>query len=352
MGVNLKDLIPPNCRIEIEDLRYLANRVLAFDAYNALYQFLAAVRQPDGTPLMDSKNRVTSHLSGLFYRTVNLVENGIKPIYVFDGKPPEIKRTELEKRRSRKERAAKLAEKAYREGHVEEAARYAVQAIYLVDDMVRESMRLLDAMGIPCIQAPGEGEAQAAYLTKRGISWATASQDYDSLLFAAPRLVRNLTISGKRKLPGRDVHIEIKPELIELEKLLKALGISREQLIDIAILVGTDYNPDGVEGIGPKTAYQIIKSYGSLEKALKFIPQARFPEDPLKIREYFLNPTVVDVEDIEWGEPSYADVVKILVEEHEFSRDRVENALKRLEKAFKEHVRGASTSLDQWFKRR
>lgn len=351
MGVNLKDLIPSGCRIEIEDLRYLTNRILAFDAYNALYQFLAAIRQPDGTPLMDSRNRVTSHLSGLFYRTVNLVESGIKPIYVFDGKPPEIKRAELERRRSRKEKAAKLAEKAYREGYVEEAAKYVVQAIYLSDEMVKEAMKLLDAMGIPYIQAPSEGEAQAAYLSKKGISWATASQDYDSLLFATPRLVRNLTISGKRKLPGRDVYVEIKPELIELDKLLKTLGISREQLIDIAILIGTDYNPDGVEGIGPKTAYQLIKSHGSLEKALKFIPQAKFPEDPLKIREYFLNPITIDVSNIEWRKPSYTDVIKILVEEYEFSRDRVENALKRLEKAYKEHVKASTSSLDQWFKK-
>lgn len=351
MGVNLKDLIPSNCRIEIEDLRYLANRVLAFDAYNALYQFLAAVRQPDGTPLMDSKGRITSHLSGLFYRTINLVENGIKPIYVFDGKPPEIKRMELEGRRSRKERAAKLAEKAYREGYVEEAAKYSIQAIHLTDDMIREALKLLDAMGVPYVQAPSEGEAQAAHLSRRGVSWATASQDYDSLLFAAPRLVRNLTISGRRKLPGRDVYIEIRPEIIELDKLLKALGISREQLVDIAILVGTDYNPDGVEGVGLKTAYQIIKSYGSLEKALKFIPQAKFPEDPLKIREYFLNPTVIDVDSVEWKRPSHSDVMRILVEEHEFSRDRVENALKRLEKAFREYVRGAPSSLDQWFKK-
>ncbi len=352
MGVNLKDLIPSECKIEIEDLRHLANKVLAFDAYNALYQFLAAVRQPDGTLLMDSKNRITSHLSGLFYRTINLVESGIKPVYVFDGRPPEIKKAELEKRRSRKEKAVKLAEKAYHEGRVEEAAKYAVQAIYLTDEMVKESMRLLEAMGIPYVQAPSEGEAQAAYLSKKGISWATASQDYDSFLFATPRLVRNLTISGKRKLPGKDVYVEIKPELIELERLLKTLGISREQLIDIAILIGTDYNPDGIEGIGPKTAYQIIKSYGSLEKALKFIPQAKFPEDPLKIREYFLNPAVIDIGSIEWRKPSHTDIIKILVEEHDFSRDRVENALKRLEKAFREHVRGTSASLDQWFKKR
>uniref|UniRef100_A0A7C2ZMM1 Flap endonuclease 1 n=1 Tax=Ignisphaera aggregans TaxID=334771 RepID=A0A7C2ZMM1_9CREN len=349
MGVNLRDIIPSTCRIEIEDLRILARKIIALDAYNALYQFLAAIRQPDGTPLMDSKGRVTSHLSGLFYRTINLLENGIKPVYVFDGKPPEMKQQELEKRRMRKEKAAEMAAKAYSEGMVREAAKYTVQAIHLSDSMVKDAMRLLDAMGIPYVQALGEGEAQAAYMTKKGLSWATGSQDYDSLLFGAPRLVRNLTVSGKRKLPGKDVYVDIKPELIELDKLLKALGITLEQLIDIAILIGTDYNPDGVEGVGPKTALQLVKTHGSLDKILRIIPSAKFPEDPLKIREYFLNPPVADIDKLEWREPDKTAVIEILVKEHDFSIDRVENALKRLEKAYREYIKASTKSLDQWF---
>lgn len=351
MGVNLRDLITSSCRQEIDDLRILARKVIALDAYNALYQFLAAIRQLDGTPLMDSKGNITSHLSGLFYRTINLVENGIKPVYVFDGKPPEIKKQELEKRRIRKEKAAEMAAKAYSEGVIHEAAKYAVQAIYLTESMVRDAKRLLDAMGIPYVQALSEGEAQAAYLTKKGVSWATGSQDYDSLLFGSPRLIRNLTITGKRKLPGRDIYVDVKPELIELDKILKALGITLDQLIDVAILIGTDYNPDGVEGIGPKTALQLIKTHGSLEKALRILPNAKFPEDPLKIREYFLKPPVIDVDKLEWNDPDKNAIVQILVKEHDFSLDRVENALKRFEKAYREYLRSAPTSLDQWFRR-
>ncbi|MEM1525583.1 MAG: flap endonuclease-1 [Ignisphaera sp.] len=351
MGVNLKDLIAPGCRQDIDDLRILARKAIALDAYNALYQFLAAIRQPDGTPLMDGKGNVTSHLSGLFYRTINLVENGIKPIYVFDGKPPEIKRQELEKRRVRKEKAAEMAAKAYSEGVIHEAAKYAVQAIHLTESMVKDAKRLLDSMGIPYVQALSEGEAQAAYLTKRGASWATGSQDYDSLLFGAPRLVRNLAITGKRKLPGKDVYVDVKPELIELDKLLKALGITLDQLIDVAILIGTDYNPDGAEGIGPRTALQLIKTHGSLEKILRVLPNIKFPEDPIKIREYFLKPPVIDVDRLEWREPDKNAIVQILVKEHDFSFDRVENALKRFEKAYREYVRSAPASLDQWFKR-
>ncbi len=352
VGVNLRDLIPSEARREITDLRELMGKVIALDAYNALYQFLAAIRQPDGTPLMDRKGRITSHLSGLFYRTINLVENGIKPVYVFDGTPPEIKKQEIERRRVRRERAAELAERALIEGRVEEARKYAVQAIRLTNEMVESAKRLLEAMGIPYVQAPAEGEAQAAYMAAKGDAWAAASQDYDALLFGAPRLVRNLAITGKRKLPGKDVYVEVKPEIIELDKVLKALGISREQLVDIAILIGTDYNPDGVEGVGPKTALQLIKTHGSLEKALKYLPNAKFPEDPMKIREYFLKPQVTDNYRLEWHEPDEKMVIEILVHEHDFSLDRVQNALQRLKKAYREFLKGRITSLDAWFKKR
>jgi len=203
LGVDLKDLIPEDIIIQIRDLRVLRGRVVAIDAYNALYQFLAAIRQPDGTPLLDSQGRITSHLSGLFYRTINLVENGIKPVYVFDGKPPELKAKEIERRRAIKEEAVKKYEEAVRTGDLEAARRYAAIASKLTDSMVEDAKKLLDAMGIPWVQAPAEGEAQAAYMARVGDAYASASQDYDSLLFGSPRLIRNLTISGKRKLPRK-----------------------------------------------------------------------------------------------------------------------------------------------------
>ncbi|MEM4691191.1 MAG: flap structure-specific endonuclease, partial [Desulfurococcaceae archaeon] len=230
MGVNLKDLIPDKCRVVIDDLRVLKGKIVAIDAYNALYQFLAAIRQPDGTPLMDSKGRVTSHLSGLFYRTINIVEEGVKPVYVFDGKPPEMKAEELRRRSQVKEEASKKYEEAVSSGDLEAARKYAMISSKLTDTMVYSAKKLLDAMGIPYVEALSEGEAQAAYLVINGDAWATASQDYDSLLFGSPRLLRNLTISGKRKLPGREEYIEVKPEIIELDNLLKELGIKRDQL--------------------------------------------------------------------------------------------------------------------------
>ncbi len=350
MGVNLRDLIPDKAKTVIEDLKALRGKAIVIDGYNALYQFLTAIRQPDGTPLMDSQGRITSHLSGLFYRTINIMEHGIKPAYVFDGKPPEMKAKEIERRKKIKEDATKKYEEAIRRGDLEAARRYAMMAAKLTDEMVTDAKKLLDAMGIPWVQAPAEGEAQAAYIASKGDAWASASQDYDSLLFGSPRLVRNLTITGRRKLPRKNVYIEIKPEVIELKKLLEALGITREQLIDIAIMLGTDYNPDGIKGIGPKKALQLIKAYGSIEKIVKLY-KAEFPVPPEKIKEYFLNPPITSDYKLEWREPDEKAIYEILVEEHDFNPERVKNAVQRLMKAYREHIKGRQMGLEAWFKR-
>ncbi len=350
MGVNLRDLIPDNVVKAVNDLREFHGKVIAIDAYNALYQFLTAIRQPDGTPLMDSRGRVTSHLSGLFYRTINLMEACIKPIYVFDGKPPELKSKEIAQRSLVRSEASAKYKEALERGDLESAYRYAQISSKLTNEMVEEAKKLLEYMGIPYVQAPSEGEAQAAYMTLKNLSWSTASQDYDSILFGSPRLVRNLTISGKRKLPKKDIYVEVKPEVLELNTLLNALSITREQLIDIAILLGTDYNPDGVKGVGPKTALKLIKTYGSLEKALKALPDAQFPVDPFKIKEFFLNPPVTDVSGVEWVEPDVRLIKEFLVTQHDFSDERVMSALERLKKAFKDCVKSRAKGLDAWIK--
>ncbi len=346
MGVNLREVIPETARREVE-IKSLKGYVIAIDAYNALYQFLAAIRQPDGTPLMDRSGRVTSHLSGLFYRTINLVEEGVKPVYVFDGKPPELKRKELEERAKRKE----AAEEKYREyseaGLLEEARKYRIQALRLTNEMVEEAKRLLEAMGIPWIQAPAEGEAQAAYLTIKGDAWAAGSQDYDSLLFGAKRLVRNLAITGKRKLPGRSQYVEIKPEIIELEKLLSSLGIDRKKLVLLGLLLGTDFNPGGVNGIEPKTAHRYVKPAGDPLKLLKSIAG---DEDLVKAYQFFLNPPVTSEYKIEFKPPNEEKIKEILVREHDFNPERVENAASRLRKAYKENLKASQKRLDAWFR--
>lgn len=352
LGVNLRELIEesPAVRV-ISDLRELRGRTVAIDGYNALYQFLAAIRQPDGTPLMDGRGRVTSHLSGLFYRTINLVESGLRPVYVFDGKPPELKAREIAERAALREESLRKYEAAIVEGRIEEARKYAQATGRLTTEMVDTSKKLLDAMGVPYVNAPSEGEAQAAYMARKGDVWASVSQDYDSLLFNTPRLLRNVTVSGKRKLPGKDVYVDIKPELVELEQLLKFLGITREQLIDIAILLGTDFNPEGVKGVGPKTALRLIKTHGNLENALKTLPNAKVDFNYEDIRRIFINPPVTDAYIVTWREPNVEAVRRILVDEYDFSEERVSSAVERLRKAYKEGVKTPSRGLDAWFKR-
>jgi len=340
MGVNLKDLVPKE---EVE-LSSLSGKKVAIDAFNACFQFLSIIRDKmTGELLRDSKGRITSHLSGLFYRTVNLVEVGIKPAYVFDGEPPKFKQRTLEEREKMKEIARKKWEEALEKG--EKAITYAQATSVLTEEMVEDSKKLLEYMGIPWIQAPSEGEIQCAHMCKKGDVWASASQDYDSILVGSPRLIRNLSISGKRKLPRKEVYIEIKPEIIELEKVLKFLGITREQLIIIGLLVGTDYNP-GVKGIGPKTALKIVKEHKTLDKVLENVEWEGDVEAE-EIYNFFLNPKATYKYKLEWKEPNREKIVEFMVEEHDFSRERVEKAIDKLEQAF---ASGRQTSLKGWLK--
>ena len=344
MGVKIREIIPETAVQKIS-LEALGGKAIALDAFNILYQFITIIRGPDGRPLMDRRGRITSHLSGLFFRTINLLKLGIKPIFVYDGRPPELKRATVEEREERRAEAARLYEQALSEGRIEEAQKYAKQAASLNEFIIESSKRLLTLMGLPVVQAPSEGEAQAAYLAARGDAYASGSQDFDSLLFGSPRLVRNISIVGRRKLPGRREYVEVEPELIHLDKLLKELGITREQLIDLAILVGTDYC-EGVKGVGPKTALKLIKTHGSAEKALKALGKS-LEVDPAEIRNIFLNPEVTKDYRIEWREIDSEGVKRMLCDEHDFSEERVDKALNELRDALQK-ARGM-TSLDQWF---
>ncbi len=344
MGVNLKDLVP---KTQV-NLQNLSGKSIAIDAYNALYQFLAIIRQPDGTPLKDNTGRVTSHLSGLLYRTSNLVEMGVRVVYVFDGTPPALKEIEIKRRIKTKEEATVKYKKALAEGKIEEARTYAQATSRLKDYMERDSKRLLTLLGIPWVQALGEGEAQAAYMTKKGVTNFCASQDYDSLLFGAPTLIRNVTISGRRKLPRKPVYVEVIPEVVELDKALSELDITYEQLIDIGILIGTDYNPEGVKGIGPKSALKLIKEHGSLNELVKTsLKDTDFPVDPQRIRDAFLQPRVTDNYSLKWQEPDVESVIDFLCRERDFTKDRVRKALGKMGKGIKEER--AKTTLDAFF---
>ena len=343
LGVNLRGIVPKTV-VKLEDL---SGKTVAIDAYNTLYQFLSIIRQPDGTPLKDNTGKVTSHLSGLLYRTSNLVELGIKPIYVFDGKPPQLKTEEIQRRKQVKVEAKVHYEKAIAKGDMVKARRFAQATTSMKDYMKDDAQRLLDLMGLPWIQAPSEGEAQAAHMTRRGNADYCASQDYDSLLFGAPTLLRNVTISGRRKLPRKNIYIEVVPELVVLDRVLKECEITYEQLIDVGILVGTDFNPDGIKGLGPKTALKLVKEHGTLEKALPHIKNAEFPHPPEKIREIFLHPKVRDDYTLEWKDPDVEGIVDFLVRERDFSENRVRKAVEKMQAGAKELK--AKTTLEKWF---
>lgn len=326
MGVELKPLVKAR-QINLHDLK---GKVVAIDAYNAMHQFLSIIRQRDGTPLKDSQGRITSHLSGLLYRTANLVEEGIKPVYVFDGKPHPLKLKTLEKRKEIRKEAEEEWLAALEAGDIEEAFKKAQRTSRIDAEKVEDAKRLLDALGIPYVDAKREGEEQAAYMNAKGDVDFVASQDFDALLFGARKLVRNLAITGKRKLPDKQIWIDISPEEISLEKVLEENGINREQLIDIAILIGTDFN-EGVKGIGPKKALNIIKEYGSIDAAIE---EGKIPEieNYEEVRKIFLEPEVNKNYKIEWKEVDEKAAIDILCREHQFSEERVRKAIEKYRK--------------------
>ena len=321
MGVALGDLVEPF--LMKRSLSSFKNQTLVVDAHNAIYQFLSSIRQRDGTPLMDSKGRITSHLSGILYRNANIIENGARVIYVFDGRPPEQKHRTLDERSSKKRKAEVAWSEALEKGDFERARSKAAQSTRLTRDMVEDSKDLLRALGIPIVQASTEGEAQAAFMVQKGAGSACISQDYDSLLFGSSRLARNIAVSGKRKLPGRNEYINVSPETLELTDLLKGIGISREQLIDLAIIVGTDFN-EGVHGYGPKKALAAVR--GGKKEVLEGIDNYR------EIRNIFLNPEVTEDYDIEFEVPDGDRVIELLCDEHDFSEERVKKALEKFRK--------------------
>lgn len=340
MGVNLRNIAEPK-QITLDALR---GKKIAVDAFNTLYQFLSIIRGISGELLRDNKGRVTSHLSGIFYRNMNLLETGISLIYVFDGIPPKLKSAEIERRREVKVLAGQMYKEAVEREDYESARKFASATAYLDNEMVEESKVLLDLMGVQWLQAPSEGEATAAHLTTTGVADFAASQDYDSLLFGATRLVRNVTISGKRKLPNRSTRVDVIPETVSLSDVLTSNQITREQLIDIGILLGTDFNPDGFPGIGPATALKLIRKYSSIENIPDIKEKMNF--DPNEIREIFLHPQVSTKQlQIEMRAPQREELMRFLCEEHDFSRERIEAALQRLDTKKKEE----SQSLEKWF---
>ncbi len=320
MGVNFKDLL---IRKPIT-LEALSGKILIVDGNNMLYQFLSTIRARDGSLFTDHHGHVTSHLIGMFSRITNLMQKGIRLAFVFDGKVPELKHKELAKRAELKQEAEKKYHEALAAEDVESMQKYAARTSRLTKDMIAQARELLTGLGIPHLLAPSEGEAQASYMVTKGHGWAISSQDYDSLLYHAPRLIQNLSVEGRRKVPGKLAYTTVEPLLVELQENLGALGISPEQLLWLAVLVGTDYAPGGVKGIGPKKGLALVKKHKTAEELFETLK----PDfDWRAVINVFKTMPVTDDYELSWKPVDRKKVYAFLVEQHDFSQERVDKVL-------------------------
>ena len=341
MGVDLAPIII-SMHAALGDLR---GRSLAVDAQNYIYQFLSLIRMSDGTPLQDSHGNVTSHLAGLMFRSTRLIHDyNIDLVFAFDGAPPPLKQHKIMKRRELREKANREWQTALKAGDYATAFSKAVMSSHFTRPMIEDSQRLLQLLGIPFVQAPSEAEAQAAYMALKGEVWAASSNDYDCLLFNAPRLLRYLTISGQEFLPSNMTSRPLKPELIELNKFFSSYGITREQLIDIAILIGTDFN-EGVKGIGPKKALDLIRNYGKIENLPSEIKSVLEAQNYPEVRRFFLEPKLTDDYTLKYGPLQEDELYRFLCDQRDFSRERVETAVQRMKTFYQNKKR---TDLKGW----
>ena len=333
MGVALTELL----LIKEIDIDSLQNKTLIVDASMWLYQFLSSIRQRDGTLLMDSKGNVTSHLVGLLSRISNLMQQNVKLAFVFDGEPPLLKKLTLEKRKELKIAAQHNLEKAKEEGDEELMKKYASRTSRLSDEMKEEAKKLVEAFGLPSIQAPSEAEAQASLIVKNGNAYAIATNDADALLFEAPRIIRNVSIAGRKKKTNKLSYETVNPDMIMLEDNLKHLGINQDQLIVLAMLVGTDFNIGGIKGIGPKSALKIIKKhendFDSLFREANWSENFEF--EWKEVFDLIQHMKVNNDYELKWGQIDEEKIMSLLVDKHDFSEERVKGQISELLK-FKE----------------
>lgn len=341
MGTKITELLESK-ELTTEDLR---DKIIVVDAFNQLYMFLSSIRQPDGSLLKDSQGNVTSHLNGLFYRFTKLMQYEIKFVFVFDGKPPELKLKERERRAALKAEATLKYEQAREVENIEEMKKYASRTSKLTKDMISDVKELIDALGFPIIEAPSEGEAQAALLVKNKDAYASLSQDADSLLFGCPLVVKNLTLSGRKKLPNKLSYDTITPELISLSDTLQQLHVDIDQLIVIAMLTGTDYNIGGIKGIGHKTALKLVKEYNhDFERLFTDVKwNDYFSYDWKEVFNVIKHTETTNDYVLNFKDVDDEKVVEVLCKKHDFSEERVRKILETV------HVRSkAQKGLGEW----
>ena len=337
MGLKLGKLIPKQV-IKFEDLN---NKKIGIDFSNVAFQFLSNIRQRDGTPLMDSHGNVTSHLMGIFTRSLNLMQKNLKLAYIFDGRPPALKFEEKAKRELRKQEAQEKYDYALKNDLKGELLKYAKRTSRLNQDMVDEAKELIKAMGLPVIQSPAESDAQGSYMAKQGDIWAFSSSDHDCLLYSCPRILPNLTLTDKRKLPNGK-YVITQQYLIEHQQVLNELNLNQEQLISLAILIGTDYNIQGVPGIGPKRALDLVKKHKTPEEVFKNV---KHDFDWKQIYDIFTKMKVKTDYNLEWKPLDKEKVIKLLVDKHDFSLERIEALLS---KENKDKKPTKDNSLSKW----
>ena len=322
-------LLTPILKREQTSFKALYGKSFAVDASIELHQFLALIRKPDGSLFTDPQGRVTSHLIGLLTRTSRLVTDyKLHPIFVFDGRPNPLKKATIEARRKVQQKAQTEYAQAIAAEDYSRAWSKVVMTGRVTGDVLADAKRLLSLMGIPWLEALEDGEAQASFMAAKGDVWAVGSKDYDCLLFGAPILARYLTLTGREYLPSKKTSRPLIPELVKLADNLEALGISREQLVDLALLVGTDFN-EGVMGIGPKKGLALVRKYGAAEKFPEEI-RSGLPSDLDRVRSIFLHPRVFENYSLKRGRPDPDGVIEFLCEERAFARDRVQKVVDRL----------------------
>jgi len=333
--------VAPGAVKENEMKNYFGRKV-AVDASMCLYQFLVAIRQ-EGNQMTDADGETTSHLMGFFYRTIRMIDHGLKPVYVFDGKPPTMKGGELAKRAERREEAQKSLDKAEEAGNQEDIDKFSKRLVKVTKAHNEEAKKLLGLMGVPYVEAPCEAEAQCAALAKAGKVYGVATEDMDALTFGTPILLRHMTYSEARKMPIKEFH---------LEKVLEEMELTQQEFIDICILLGCDYC-DSIRGIGPKRAIELLRTYKSIETILekidtkKYVPPTNWPYE--EARRLFKEPDVIDPSeiDLKWTEPNEEELIKYMCEQKGFSEERMRKGCQKLVKARKTTTQGR---LDSFFK--
>eukprot|EP01125_Pyxidicula_operculata_P018621 TRINITY_DN6628_c0_g1_i2.p1 TRINITY_DN6628_c0_g1~~TRINITY_DN6628_c0_g1_i2.p1 ORF type:complete len:403 (+),score=103.78 TRINITY_DN6628_c0_g1_i2:169-1209(+) len=290
--------------------------------------------------LTNEHGETTSHLQGMFYRTIRMMGNGLKPVFVFDGAPPDLKSAEIARRKQKKKEAEEGRDKALDEGDLETAKKLNKRAVKVTPEINEEAKKLLRLMGVPVIQAPCEAEAQCAALCKAGKVWGTGSEDMDSLACGTPVLIRRLTFSEARKEPIMEIH---------LDRVLKGLDLTMEQFIDLCILLGSDYS-EKIRGIGPKRAFEFIKKYGSIEKIFENMDKDKFkiPDNfPYEdIRKYFKDPPSSPAAECEltFNDPDEDGLIQFLCKEKGFNEDRVKNGIAKIRQSKGKAVQSRLTS--------